>query len=183
MLINETKEEPITTFEIGEPFPIQVPLREGAVMELWGWGLVVMIQLPGVSRNERRAFHKKFKRYSYLEFPSKIPVAVWVFEFPGMGTFEVTFNAKIVEREFTNNFLDTNDGIKNGLHFFLLDGQILKAMKAVGLSKEAMKLFHDTIRKQLAMDYDMTDFGNCVAGVYTKGTRELFEMGQKFHHK
>ncbi len=34
-------EESFTTITVGEPFPVPIPHREGAVMELWGIGLEV----------------------------------------------------------------------------------------------------------------------------------------------
>ncbi len=57
------EEKPITSFTVGEPFPGAVPDREGAIMELWEIGLVVVIQFPGLTRNEQEAFHRGFKTY------------------------------------------------------------------------------------------------------------------------
>ena len=74
-------------------------------------------------------------------------------------------------------------GVKNGLYFFLLDREILRGMKLVGLDSEAVGLFHDTIRKQLKMDYERADYEGCLGGLFTHTTRELFEMGRKFEHK
>ena len=57
-----------------------------------------------------------------------MPVAYWVFRFPQPhGFIECPFNARAVEPEFTKAYLDTTDGLKNGVHFYLLDGQILNA--------------------------------------------------------
>ena len=130
-------------------------------------------------------FHEGFKQYSYLESPTNIPIAVWVFDFPDPhGQIDTSFNAKVVDKEIIDNFLDTSKGgIKNALQFFLLDGQIIKGMKLISLHPDAMELFHGTIRKQLAMDYDMSDFTSCLAGFFTRTTRELFEMGRRFRHK
>ena len=179
------EEKPYTSFTVGKPFPGPVPHREGAIMELWEMGLVGVIQYPRLRPSELRAFHEGFKQYSYLESPTTIPIAVWVFDFPDPhGQIDSTFNAKVVDKELIDDFLDTSKGgIKNALQFFLLDGQMLKAMKLVGLHPEAVGLFQSTIRKQLAMDYDMTDFTSCLAGFFTRSTRELFEMGRKFRHK
>ena len=119
-----------------------------------------------------------------MESPTNIPIAVWVFDFPDPhGQIDSTFNAKVVDKELIDDFLDTSKGgIKNALQFFLLDGQIIKGMKQISLHPMAMELFHITIRKQLAMDYDMSDFASCLAGFFTRSTRELFEMGRKFMH-
>ena len=70
------EEKPFMTFEVGKPFPGPVPHREGAIMELWELGLLVVIQYPGLTPDELSAFHKGFKRYSYLESPTAVPIAV-----------------------------------------------------------------------------------------------------------
>ena len=179
------EEKPFITFEVGKPFPGPVPHREGAIMELWELGLVVVIQYPGLTSDELSAFHAGFRQYSYLESPTRVPIAVWVFDFPyPHGKIDTSFNARVVEKDLIDDFLDTSKGgVKNALQFFLLDGQMLRAMRVVGLHPKAVELFHGTIRKQLAMDYDMTDFASCLAGFFTRSTRKLFEMGRKFQHK
>ena len=179
------EEKPFTSFTVGKPFPGPVPHREGAIMELWEIGLVVVIQYPGLRSDELSAFHEGFKQYSYLESPTRVPIAIWVFDFPDPhGKIDTSFNARVIDKDLIDDFMDTSKGgIKNAFQFFLLDGQIIQAMRVVGLHLEAMELFHRTIRKQLAMDYDMTDFTSCLAGFFTRSTRELFEMGRKFQHK
>ena len=179
------EEKPLLTFTVGKPFPGEVPHREGAIMELWETGLVVVIQYPKLRKGELEAFHKGFKKYSYLESPTTIPIAVWIFDFPNPhGQIDAIFNARVVKKDLIDDFLDTSKGgVKNALQFFLLDGEIIRGMKLVGLHPEAMELFHSTIRKQLAMDYDMADFTICLAGFFTRSTRELFDMGRKFQHK
>jgi len=179
------EEKPFTTFTVGKPFPGEVLHREGAIMELLEIGLVVVIQFPELTNDELRAFHEGFKRYSYLESPTTIPIAVWIFDFPNPhGQIDATFNARVVKNDLIDDFLDTSKGgVKNVIQFILLDGQIIRGMKLVGLNPEAVELFHNTIRKQLAMDYDMADYTICLAGFFTRSTGELFEMGRKFQHK
>ena len=63
-------------YEVGEPFPGPVPPREGAIMELWVNGLNVIIQMPDLTRVERQAFKKSFKRYGSLETAGDVPVGV-----------------------------------------------------------------------------------------------------------
>ena len=179
------EERPFTSFTVGKPFPGPVPHREGAIMELWELGLVVVIQYPGLTPDELSAFHEGLKQYSYLESPTRVPIAVWVFGFPDPhGKIDTSFNARVVKKDLIANFLDiSKGGVKNALQFFLLDGQMLRAMRVVGLHSEAVELFHSTIRKQLAMDYDMSEFASCLAGFFTRSKRELSEMGRKFQHK
>ena len=69
------EEKLITSFTVGEPFPGPVPDREGAIMELWEIGLVVITQFPGLRQSELAAFHRGFKTYSYLESATPVPIA------------------------------------------------------------------------------------------------------------
>ena len=179
------EKKPFMTFQVEKPFPGPVPHREGAVMELWEMGLVVVIQFPGLTRDELSTFHSGFERYSYLESPTRVPVAVWVFDFPvPHGMIDTVFNARVVKKDLIDDFLDTSKGrVRNILQFFLLDGQVLRGMKVIGLHLEAVELFHDTIRKQFAMNYNDIEFESCLAGFFTRPTKELFEMGRKFKHR
>ena len=161
------EEKPITSFTVGEPFPGPVPDREGAIMELWEIGLVVVIQFPGLTRNEQEAFHRGFKTYSYLESSTPVPIAVWVFDFPKPhGQIDSVFNSRVVGKDLIEDYLGNGkSGVRNGLYFFLLDRDILQGMRLVSLNPEAVELFHGTIRKQLSMDYDRADYESCLGGV------------------
>jgi hypothetical protein len=173
-------------FEVGKPFPVPggIPHREGAHMELWPEGLVVIIQMPGLRREELKAFKKGFKRYSYLESEGDVPIAVWVFDFPGpYGAIDTNFNAKLVQEthpEDLESFLDTEEGMKNSIIFYLLDGEILEAQKMMGLQPEAVKLFHDTIWRQLGRTYEQVDFDMALAKLFRKSTHDLCRMGRQF---
>ena len=179
------EEKLITSIRVGQPFPGVVPHREGAIMELWEIGLVILIQYPGLRPRELEAFQKGFRTYSYLESQTPVPIAVWVFDFPNPhGAIDSTFNARFVEKNLIDEYLELDkDGVKDSLCFFLLDGKILRGMRMVGLHPEAVELFHGTIRKQLGMDYGRADYEGCLGGLFTRTTRELFEMGRKFEHK
>ena len=169
------EKKPITSFTVGQPFPGAVPHREGAIMELWEIGLVVVTQFPGLTR-ELEVFHRGFKTYSYLESSTPVPIAVWVFDFPDPhGQIDSTFNARFVERKLIEDYLDKGKAdVKNGLYFFLLDKEILRGMKLVALDPEAVGLFHETIRKQMGMAYDTADYEGCLGVLFTHTTRELF---------
>jgi hypothetical protein len=54
------EKKPFTRFEVGKLFPGPVPHREGAIMELWEIGLVVVIQFPGLRSDEVSAFHMRY---------------------------------------------------------------------------------------------------------------------------
>jgi hypothetical protein len=178
------EEEPITSFTVGEQFPGPVPHREGAIMELWEIGLTVVIEYPKLRKAELKAFNRGFKTYSYLESPTPIPIAVWVFDFPNPhGAIDCSFNARVVSTDLMERYLEIDEnGIKNGLNIFLLDGNIIRGIRMVSLNPEAVKLFHKTLRKQLEMAYDRIDFNACLGGLFTRTTRELYDMGRKFRY-
>ena len=169
---------------VGEPFPGPIPHLEGAVMELWENGLNVMIQMPDLRREEKLAFKRSFKRYYYLETDTTPPLAVWIFDFPKPhGSIDPTFDAKRVNPEWVKSFLDISEGVKNLVQFFLLDGPILAGIKAIGVSSEAMQLFHGTIKKQLGMEYTVADYDRTLAVAFMESTDELMQKAQVFRHK
>lgn len=171
----------MTLFEINKPFPIKAPSQEGPRMELWNDGLVVCIKMPNCTQDEIEAFHTSFDKYSYLETSTTVPIAIWVFDFPKpFGEIDVNFNARIVKPEVVSWYLDISDEVKNLLTFFLLDGQILKGIKAFGLHLEAVTLFNNTIRKQLELNYREGDYIRYLNSIFNFSTRELFNMGAKF---
>jgi hypothetical protein len=81
-------------------------------------------------------------------------------------------------------YLDIDDkGIKNSLTFFLLDRNIIRAIKMVALNPDVAMLFHDTIRKQLSMKCETSDYNASVGGLFTRTTMELYAMGREFQHR
>ena len=173
----------MTSFEVGKDFPVKIPNREGAFLELWPSGLVCIINMPFLKREEKMAFKKTFKRYVYLETDTNPPIAVWVFDFPNPhGPIDTVFDARRVEKGLIEHYLDTSEGVKNSITFFLVDGQTLAAQKLVGLSTEVIELFHDTIRKQIRLDYSDIEYEAALGEVYTKTVKELMMMGRSFKH-
>ncbi len=173
-------------FEVGKIFPGPVPAQEDVQMELRHDTLTVLIQMPGLSRDRLKAFHKGFKQYSYLESDTPIPVALWIFDFPDpSGPIVTNFHAKLARRKWIDSYLDVGDdgAIKNAIQFLLMDGQILKAMELVELDHAAVELFHGTIRNQLAMDYNRSGFDRCLTGLHNYDMSDLFSMGKVFKHR
>jgi len=163
-----------------------VPAQEGAQMELRYDTLTVLIQIPGLSKDRLKAFHKGFKQYSYLESDTPVPIALWIFDVPDpYGLVEANFNARLAKRKWVDSYLGVSDdgAIKNEIQFSLLDGRILKAMELVELDPVAVELFHGTIRKQLDVDYNRIDFERCLAGLYNYDVYDLFSMGRVFKNR
>jgi len=168
-------------FEVDQPFPGPVPVKEGATIELTD-SLDVYIQMPGTTKAEQRAFQKSFKWYAYLETNTPVPIALWIFDFPTPhGPVDCSFNTRIVDSRYIDSFLQRENGrSKNMVSFFLLDGKILKAIKTFGLHPEALALFHATISKQMSTDYTASSFIYYVNAMYQYTSTELMQMGTVF---
>jgi len=170
-------------FEVGKPFPGPVPGQEGCIMEMSSDGsLFCMIQLPGLSRPEKQAFKKTFKRYGYLESGTEPPIAFWIWDFPGpMNEMDCNFNGAIVPGGIVDAYLAPEDGlVKNMITFYLLDGNILQGIKIVGLEPDAVRLFHVTIRKQRAGEWTVGQYDRALGAMYAYSTKEMFDMSVRF---
>jgi hypothetical protein len=180
--VSNKMEESSTAITVGQPFPGPIPQREGAIMELWKIGLTIVIQFPGLRQGELNAFYKGFKTYAYLESPTSIPIPTWIFDFPNPhGKIDSAFNAGFVEPALLSDYMDTSKGvIKNGLNFFLLDGDIVKGIRLVALNHEAVGLFHNTIRKQLKMDYDEMEYLSCLGHFSQEQQMSFLKWAESF---
>lgn len=143
---------------IGDRVPTdKLPPGDCATMNLNTDGLTVICKVEGLTKQEKKKY--AFRGMSYLE-PSQIPVpiALFIFDF-GFADFECPFDARLVDRKIIDWFLVPEEGeLKNSLSVFLVNNGIIESIKLVGLEQEAMKLFHATIKKQLANPYPATAF-------------------------
>ncbi len=172
----------MTKYEINKPYPGAYPQQEGVVMELGQGGLIVFIQMPGLQKNERKGFKKGFKKYGYFESDTPVPISIWTFGFSPV--IDTNFNARVANPEYIRAFLEPEDGqVKNLLTMFLLDGNILKGIKTVGLHPEAVELFHATIQKQLETEYSQADYDRYLSAIFSYSSEELMRMGKQFTMK
>ncbi|MDO3380442.1 hypothetical protein [Geoalkalibacter halelectricus] len=141
-----------TVFSVGQKFPVPVPLNEGVRLSLWDAGTMTMIlQFPNMHSKELKAFKHGFHRYGIMRAPTPFPLAVLTFDFPEpLGPLTCPFNAVIEPRKRIEEYLDTSGGVKNALHLFMLDKDILKAQRMSGLWPEFILLLHDIVREQLS---------------------------------
>lgn len=177
----------LVKIEVGKPFPGPVPMREGCVMELGNDAIPhVFLQFPGCTRDERQAFRDGFKTYCYLESGERAPVAYWIFNFRDpVNPSEVNFDARLVAAAkpgLIEKYLDEREGLKNAMLFYLLDGQIVQGQKLVGLQREAIRLFHATIRRQLVTQYTAMEYVATLRGLEAYSTEELCRMGNVWRH-
>ena len=174
----------LVQYTIGEPFPGKIPTQEGCVMELWE-SLMITIQMPGLRREEVRAFKKSFKRYAFLELSTSIPIAFFMFDFPApINLFDVNFDGTVCPKDFIEDYLSPINGQPSNLvTFYLLDQNIIKGIKPFGLHHNAVELFHTTIKKQREMNYSRSEYDKCLSEMYQHSSQELFNMGTKFKTK
>lgn len=166
-------------YKVGEIFPGTYPKVEGPILEMDKSGsLFFFLQFPYVTEKEIFCFKKSFTEYAYLELFDEIPLCFWILKFSEpLNYIDVPFNAGLIK--------DLRiEEIKNLVNFFLLDQNILKAIKIVGLNLDFIKLFYQTIEKQIRMDYTQEIFLSKVEKVYKQYTsQELFDLGVKFKHE
>ena len=134
---------------------------------------------------ELQTFKKGFKKYGYFESSTEIPIGFWIFDFPKPhGPIRTSFDARKVKADDLDNYLAfENNKIKNSITFYLLDRQILRALKSLRLSPEATGLFHETIRKQLSIEYSPGDFNESLSTMLKLNTEDLLAMSKIFKYK
>lgn len=168
-------------FVVGEPFPEGlVPNTEGAVCEIDDQGtLNLFLQFPDLRLEEENAFKKSFNTYSYLEIQSKaypaIPMPMLFFHFlKPVGTIETVFDARSGEEGrlgSISKFLDNSDGVNNSIMIYLLDMNILKGIKMIGLHHEMIFELQKTLRKQLQIDYTFDEYLESLDSLFEKPVR------------
>lgn len=171
-------------YQIGKPFPMEVHQEEGSKLHIDGDGsLMYLMQFPGLSNQEMEAFNAGFHTYGYLESGTTPPVAFWIWNWSlPLCPSDANFNAVIADRTGINEYLKEAEGggVKNTILFLLLDRQILRGMKYIGLEPDAVLAFHTTIRKQLELSRSLADFQSALTAMYHYTTDELYAMSQKF---
>lgn len=175
---------------VGKAFPRPVPQSESVVMELAPSGeLMVLMQFPGLSKNEVATFKKGFKRYWYWESTTTVPVAFFVFGFGApVNEVEVNFDARVAEARHPGTvakYMQTLDGQKqNALMFYLLDGKILRGMKMVGLQPKAVDMFHATLIRQLGTPYSTPEYMYTLQSLYAANSTDDFKrLGTMFKNE
>ncbi len=178
-------EDEFLKIQVDRKAPFKVPDREGCLLEI-GYpmnGMNVMIQYPNLSPAELITFQSPLVSYSYYESETIIPIAYWIFRFPRDTFVETTFNAC---------FALNNPGYLSGIQLFLedmnnavsmliLDAQIVKGMRIIGLHVEAIEMFHRTLKKQLEMNFSREDYMVTMRQMENVvSSEEIFNMGTVF---
>lgn len=177
--------EHFTAIHVGKPAPFNVPEREGCLIEI-GYptnGLNVLVQYPNLNRAELKALQSPLVGYSYYESETIVPIAYWIFQFPRDMYVETTFNAcfALQRPEYLVEIMSYMSVVKNGITFFVLDRQVVKAVRVIGLHNEAVQLFHNTLNKQLGQQYSNEDYMLTMKQMESAvSIEELYNMGRQF---
>lgn len=175
----------ITSVVVGKPAPFKVPDREGCLLEI-GYpttGMNVLVQYPNLNMLELNAFKSKLAGYSYYESETIIPIAYWIFQFGNNTFIETTFNAcfAVDKPEYMGAIQYFMSEMRNAVTFFILDGQIVKSVRIIGLHIEAVELFHNTIKKQLLNTYSNNEYMLTLKQMECAvSTKDIYHMGRQF---
>jgi hypothetical protein len=175
----------IQRLAVGQPFPGVVPPQEGAVLELTAGGLTMLIQTPGLRPPELTAFRAGARRVCILEAGSAaVPICLVIVDWPSpLGPMDMSFDARRVRAEILATWLDTSEGAKNALQVILLDGQMVRGLKLMGLPAALVTQMRGVIRRQLAVPYGQEDFDRELGRVYQQSTAQLMARADCHRHR
>jgi hypothetical protein len=170
-----------TVYSVGKPFPGAVPPKEGPLLEMAVDGsLTLLLQFPQPTIAETKALEIGFERYSYYEAAGEVTLASWVFQFPApVGYLDIPFHVGLYKDDRGRNCLGNE---WNSLDTYVLDGRILRQIRMSGLQWEAVDLFKNTIRRQMAEKVSITSYNDAVNRLYRMSQKEIFRRGQVFLH-
>ena len=181
--------ENFTKIAIGEPFPGSIPEKSDQVfLEIWPDSiLTLIIRYDNLKESEIKAFDHRIKYYGYLEkIVDGIPLFLFIFNFPDpFGSIECSFNARtLIDHypEYLTKYLTPNEdgGLKNALYIFLLDKNILTRIRGIGLMPESIKLFHQTLKKQIETQYTREQFATAMSKLFRYDPIQLFNDSSIF---
>ncbi len=169
------------TISVGQPFPGPVPPEDGLGFEIGPDGdMVLLIQMHGQREAETRALLAGMERYSlYIQFTAP-HIAVWVFKFPAPFRYmDAPFHAGL----YKDNRIEKMTALQgNALQLYVLDGQIVKVIKLIGLSHQSAADFRAAIKQQLAQPFNEQEYSRGIDEVFQLSSEELFRRGKQYRH-
>lgn len=177
------RDEQFMTIQVGKPAPFKVPDSEGCLIEI-GYptdGLNVLVQYPNLNKSELKAFKSPLVGYSYYESETIVPIAYWIFQFRNKIFIETTFNAcfALDNPDYLAAIKHYISDLKNAVAFYILDGQMVKSVRVIGLHNEAIELFHNSLKKQLQNRYSKQDYMLTLKQMESVvSTEDIYNMGK-----
>lgn len=169
------------TIEVGKPFPGAYPQNDALVFEVGPDGtMTLMIQMKAPSPAEASALQAGFTSYSWYEAPDDQGCWVWKFPAP-LGYMDSPFNAGMYQDDRIEKLLSHPEW--NMLQVYVLDGPIVKIVRASGLQPEAVAAFQATIRRQLQTGPRRDKNDASVDALYRMKSKEIYQRGKQFKHQ
>lgn len=151
-----------TTLYIGGKFPLEVPFgTEGASFEILGDKKAFALHTPETTQDEIDAFNSGVDKIGVYVHKSRVPVMLMIVAFKDkrFTPVEGSMNTRLLSNKaLRENFYKVDGGYNNILLMFLLDNQIIKGMRTIGLSDEIMDALSEGAQKQQKASYTEKDY-------------------------
>lgn len=160
---------------------------EGIALEIMPANLHLCIRMDAPTRDELMSFKKGIKSVGIFIYEEGFPVPFLLLSFKGKGLpiMDCPYNVHISDstneevRSIVTNFINSEG---NALHYFLVDGQVIRAMRVFGMPDPIMSLFRSAVKAQRSIPLSMPDYDKLLSRVYSKYTTEdMFKMAQYVH--
>lgn len=177
----ETEKHEFMGFAVGGTFPGTIP-PEGPLLEVSRHGSPTLtMQLPGMSRPERKALTRGFTHYAlHTETVAGITLLTWVFRYPPpIGFTDLPFHAGLYNDD-RGHRLTEWDG--NALLVIGLDGATVTHLRQSGLHPRAVDLFRRIAARQIRERPEANEYDKAVAELRKKSPEVLFKTGYRFRH-
>ena len=151
-----------TTFYIGGKFPLEVPFgTEGANFEILGDKKAFVVHTPEATQEEIDAFNSGVDKIGVYLHSARIPVMFLVIKFRD-GKFtsaEGSMNTRLLSNKvLKENFYKLEGDYNNLLLMFLLDNNIIKGIRTIGLSNEIMDALSEGTQRQQKISYTENEY-------------------------
>lgn len=142
--------------------------------------MALLIQMRGQREAETQAMLAGMERYALYVQSTSPHVAVWVFKFPApLRYMDAPFHAGLYKDDRVRKFLSEP---RNALQVYVLDGEIVKVIRLVGLSHQAAADFRAAIQQQLAQPFDPDEYERAIDDAFKLSSEEIFRRGKQYRH-
>jgi hypothetical protein len=166
---------------VGQPFPGPVPQADGVTFEIGPDGdMVLLIQMQHPSAAEAKALKAGVERYSLYVQTEPPHVCVWVWKFPTPVKYvDSPFHAGLYQDGRVPKMLALQG---NALQVYVLDGNIVKIIRLMGLDHQAAADFRAVVQRQLSQDFTRTAYDRAIDDIYRLSSEEIFRRGKQYRH-
>jgi len=169
----------LSSFKVGQPYQGAVPIKDGQRLEIARDGLPhLIIQCQQPTSAEVESYKSGFGRYSYFEAVGNVTLATWVFKYPApVGYLDAPFNAALYKDNRIRHYLNNDYDV---LVVCVLDGKILRDFKLCRLEHNSVRLFKETINRQLTEDVSMSSYNTAVDRLFRMSPEQIYRSGKNY---